>query len=103
MTKQYGREMPKDAQWKEFYDLIDGKKTGMLSTYREGVGPVGRSMAIARRSAPGHSLSRKQALEEIPGSRKEQRRANYRPRHQNPGLDLHQWNGGDGVERGSKN
>ncbi|KEF59975.1 uncharacterized protein A1O9_04823 [Exophiala aquamarina CBS 119918] len=52
VAKQYDRETPKDVQWKELYELIDGKKISMLNTFREGVGPVGRSMAIARRSGP---------------------------------------------------
>lgn len=52
VAKQYDNETPKDVQWKELYELIDGKKIGMLNTYRDGVGPVGRSMAIARRTGP---------------------------------------------------
>lgn len=52
VAKQYDNSTPKDVQWKELYELIDGKKISMLNTYREGVGPVGRSMAIARRSGP---------------------------------------------------
>ncbi|KAK5052501.1 hypothetical protein LTR84_002365 [Exophiala bonariae] len=52
VAKQYDNSTPKDVQWKELYELIDGKKISMLSTYRDGVGPVGRSMAIARRSGP---------------------------------------------------
>jgi general stress protein 26 len=52
VAKQYDNETPKDQQWKELYEMIDGKKISLLSTYREGVGPVGRSMAIAKRSGP---------------------------------------------------
>lgn len=52
VAKQYDNETPKDQQWKELYEMIDGKKISMLSTFREGVGPVGRSMAIAKRSGP---------------------------------------------------
>ena len=52
VAKQYDDQTPKADQWKELYELIDGKKITMLSTYRDGVGPVGRSMAIAKRSGP---------------------------------------------------
>lgn len=51
-AKQYDHETPKDQQWKELYELIDGQKISMLNTYRSGVGAVGRSMAVARRSGP---------------------------------------------------
>ncbi|KAI1607870.1 hypothetical protein EDD36DRAFT_454506 [Exophiala viscosa] len=52
VTKQFDSETPKDVQFKELYDLIDGQKIGMLSTYRKNVGFVGRSMAVAKRSGP---------------------------------------------------
>lgn len=52
VTKQYDNETPKDVQWKELYELIDGKNITILNTYRNGVGPVGRSMAIAKRAGP---------------------------------------------------
>jgi len=52
VAKQYDRDTPKDQQFKELYELIDGQKISMLNTYRPGVGPVGRSMAVAKRSGP---------------------------------------------------
>ncbi|KAF2871060.1 hypothetical protein BDV95DRAFT_494971 [Massariosphaeria phaeospora] len=52
VSKQYDTETPKDQQIKEFFKFVDGKKIGILSTYRKDVGPVGRSMAIAKRSGP---------------------------------------------------
>ncbi|OQV02634.1 hypothetical protein CLAIMM_07791 [Cladophialophora immunda] len=52
VAKQYDRQTPKADQWKELYELIDGIKMSMLNTYRQGVGPVGRSMAVAKRSGP---------------------------------------------------
>ncbi|KIW49480.1 hypothetical protein PV05_11154 [Exophiala xenobiotica] len=52
VAKQYDNATPKDEQFKELYELIDGKKISMFSTYRNGVGPVGRSMAVAKRSGP---------------------------------------------------
>jgi general stress protein 26 len=70
VAKQYDNETPKDQQIKQFYEMVDGKKICMLNTYRNGVGncphsrlhtiewsltfigPVGRSMAIAKRNGP---------------------------------------------------
>jgi len=52
VAKQYDDETPKDQQFKDLYELIDGQKISMLSTYRPGIGPVGRSMAVAKRSGP---------------------------------------------------
>ncbi|RAR09513.1 calmodulin-binding protein sha1 [Stemphylium lycopersici] len=52
VAKQYDDETPKDQQIKHFFELVDGKKICMLNTYRNGVGPVGRSMALARRDGP---------------------------------------------------
>ncbi|KAF2466594.1 blue light-inducible protein Bli-3 [Lindgomyces ingoldianus] len=50
--KQYDTETSKDKQIKEFFDLVDSKKIGLLNTYRNGIGPVGRSMAVAKRVGP---------------------------------------------------
>ncbi|RVX72519.1 hypothetical protein B0A52_03709 [Exophiala mesophila] len=52
VAKQYDTETPKDVQFKELYELIDGKKVGMLTTQRPGVGMVGRSMNVAKRAGP---------------------------------------------------
>jgi len=52
VAKQYDNETPKDQQIQEFFKLVDSKKVCMLNTYRNGVGPVGRSMAIAKRTGP---------------------------------------------------
>lgn len=52
VTKQYDTETPKDQQWKELYEIIDGDKITTLNTYRKGTGMVGRSMAIAKREGP---------------------------------------------------
>ncbi|KAF2501291.1 blue light-inducible protein-like protein Bli-3 [Lophium mytilinum] len=52
LSKQYDNETPKDQQIKELYDLVDSKKIGLLSTFRNGVGPVARSMAVAKRVGP---------------------------------------------------
>ncbi|KAL1602669.1 hypothetical protein SLS60_006086 [Paraconiothyrium brasiliense] len=50
VAKQYDNETPKEEQIKDLFHMIDGKKIGMLNTYRNGVGPVGRSMAVGKRS-----------------------------------------------------
>lgn len=52
VSKQYDNETPKDQQIKEFFEIADGKKICMLNTYRNGVGLVGRSMAVAKRNGP---------------------------------------------------
>ena len=52
VNKQYDTTTPKDEQWKDLYGIIDGKNVSMLSTYRQGIGMVGRSMAIAKRQGP---------------------------------------------------
>jgi hypothetical protein len=38
VSKQYDNETPKEQQIKQFFEMVDGKKIGMLSTYRNGVG-----------------------------------------------------------------
>jgi general stress protein 26 len=52
VVKQYDRETPKEDQWKDLYEVVDKHKIVMLNTYRNGVGPVGRSMGVARRAGP---------------------------------------------------
>ncbi|KAH7110109.1 hypothetical protein B0J11DRAFT_554595 [Dendryphion nanum] len=52
VSKQYDTETPTDQQIKDFFKIVDGLKIGLLNTYREGRGPVGRSMAIAKRNGP---------------------------------------------------
>jgi hypothetical protein len=38
VAKQYDNETPKDKQIQQFFEMVDGKKIGMLNTYRNGVG-----------------------------------------------------------------
>jgi hypothetical protein len=38
VSKQYDNEAPKEQQINQFFEMVDGKKIGMLSTYRNGVG-----------------------------------------------------------------
>ena len=52
VSKQYDDETPKDEQWKEFYEFMDKEKLTMFNTYRNGVGPVSRAMAVAKRAGP---------------------------------------------------
>lgn len=52
VAKQYDNETPKEDQWKDLFKFIDGQKVTLLNTYRKGTGPVGRSMAIAKRDGP---------------------------------------------------
>ncbi|KAI5196349.1 blue light-inducible protein-like protein Bli-3 [Aureobasidium subglaciale] len=40
------------TKFEEFYKIVDGLKIGLLGTYRPGVGPVTRSMALAKRTGP---------------------------------------------------
>ena len=52
VSKQYDDETPKSQQITEFYNFVDGKKIGLLTTIRPDIGPVSRSMAIAKRVGP---------------------------------------------------
>lgn len=72
VAKQIDKETSKVEQINDFFKLVDGNKISMLNTYRNGVGkrikplrslrpatgiltrtgPVGRSMAVAKRSGP---------------------------------------------------
>lgn len=38
VAKQYDSSTPKEQQIKDLFNMIDGKKIGMLNTYRNGVG-----------------------------------------------------------------
>jgi general stress protein 26 len=52
VIKQWDRETPMSQQIEELYKIIDGEKFCMLNTYRPNVGPVGRSMGVAKRDGP---------------------------------------------------
>jgi general stress protein 26 len=52
VLKQWDTKTPKDKQVEELYKMIDGLKFCMLNTYRPNVGPVGRSMGVAKRHGP---------------------------------------------------
>lgn len=48
VSKQWDDETPKAKQVEEFYKIVDGMKIGLLTTIREDLGPVSRSMAVAK-------------------------------------------------------
>lgn len=52
VTKQYDAETPVDKQISDFYGVVDKLKVALLTTQRQGLGPVSRSMAVARRTGP---------------------------------------------------
>ena len=52
VAKQYDDSTPKDEQFQDLYHIVDDKKVGIMNTYRNGIGAVGRSMAVAKRSGP---------------------------------------------------
>lgn len=52
VARQWDDETPKDQQFKDFYDIADGLKICLFSTYRPSIGPVSRAMAVAKRTGP---------------------------------------------------
>lgn len=56
VAKQWDDTTPKKEQLQDFYKIFDGLKVGLLTTIRPGVGPVARSMAIAKREGPDFLL-----------------------------------------------
>ena len=54
VAKQWDNETPKSQQIDEFYKTVDGMKSCLLTTIRDGIGPVSRSMVVAK--VPLHSL-----------------------------------------------
>ncbi|KAF2159665.1 hypothetical protein M409DRAFT_70850 [Zasmidium cellare ATCC 36951] len=52
VSKQYDNESSAETKFKEFYELVDSLTISMFGTYRNGVGPVTRSMAVSKRSGP---------------------------------------------------
>lgn len=52
VSKQYDNDTPTDQQVQDFYKTVDSLKTSLLTTIRAGVGPVARSMAVAKRIGP---------------------------------------------------
>ena len=52
VTTQWDDKTPKKEQLQDFYKIVDGLKVGLLTTIRPDIGPVARSMAIAKREGP---------------------------------------------------
>lgn len=52
VAKQYDESTPVAERFDELYSIVDKLKIGMLGTYRNGTGPVHRSMGVAKRTGP---------------------------------------------------
>lgn len=52
VAKQFDDETPKAEQFEDLYGIADKLKVSLLGTYRPGVGPVHRAMAVGRRDGP---------------------------------------------------
>jgi general stress protein 26 len=52
VAKQFDTSSPAPTKFEDFYKIVDSNKIVLLGTYRQGTGPVSRSMAIARRDGP---------------------------------------------------
>lgn len=52
VAKQWDDETPMKDQIEDFYKTVDSLKVGLLTSIRPGVGPVARSMAVAKRDGP---------------------------------------------------
>jgi len=48
VAAQWDDKTPKSKQIEDFYKTVDGMKTGLLTTIRPDIGPVARSMAVAK-------------------------------------------------------
>ena len=52
VAKQWDNETPFEKKFEDFYAIADKLKIGMMGTFRPGIGPVARSMAVAKRTGP---------------------------------------------------
>ena len=52
VSKQYDTAASFETKFEDFYGIVDKLKIGLLGTYRPNVGPVHRSMAVAKRTGP---------------------------------------------------
>lgn len=52
VTKQYDSQSSTETKLQDFYALTDARNVSLLTTYRQDVGPVARSMAVAKRTGP---------------------------------------------------
>ena len=51
-AKEYDTETPKPERIKDLYNIVDKLTACLLITERPNVGPVGRSMGVAKRNGP---------------------------------------------------
>ncbi|EMD00080.1 hypothetical protein BAUCODRAFT_145392 [Baudoinia panamericana UAMH 10762] len=52
VNKQYDDQTPTEQKFEDMYAIADKLKIGMLGSYRNGIGPVSRAMAVAKRTGP---------------------------------------------------
>jgi len=52
VSKQWDNDVSTEKKFEDFYAIADKLGVCLLGTFREGTGPVHRSMAIAKRSGP---------------------------------------------------
>ncbi|KAK6397561.1 hypothetical protein LTR65_006538 [Meristemomyces frigidus] len=52
VTKQYDDSVSLDEKFEDMYAIADKLKIGMMGSLRNGIGPVARAMAVAKRSGP---------------------------------------------------
>lgn len=52
VNKQWDENTPLNEQIDDFYKTVDSMKIGLLTTIRPKVGPVSRSMSVAKRHGP---------------------------------------------------
>nr|POE88037.1 protein bli-3 [Quercus suber] len=52
VARQLDNEASQEEKFTDLYAIADKLKIGLLSTYRQGTGPVTRSMAVSKRSGP---------------------------------------------------
>lgn len=52
IAKQFDDTTPKDEQFQDFCKTVDSMKSCLLTTIRPGLGPVSRSMGVAKRNGP---------------------------------------------------
>lgn len=50
VSKQYDSETPADQKIQDFFNIVDGKKVGLMNTYRNGVGKSLWNLTLGRLS-----------------------------------------------------
>ena len=52
VAKQWDNDVSTEQKFEDFYGICDKLKIGLMGTLRPGIGPVHRSMAVAKRTGP---------------------------------------------------